>query len=744
VVNVKEARAAWEPREKSLVVLGQPGSGKTWLVARLTLEGLDRRRPAAAHAAAGAGLLPLRVTCRELGESLARDPGLTLREAVERIVSVRVADFDALAAEPFRRLVQDRFRQHQVLLLADGWDECPPAHQPRLRQALRTWSEGSKGRLVLTSRPLGFPNGMIPGANTWRLQPLEWPGGVQQLVRLWQPGSGDELMRRLESDPGWQTLTQVPLFGALVCRIGGPGGRLPIGQTQFLDQYLKELLHQAYRGGNLPADTIAPQAVRVLAHLAFTTYHTSPWVVEVEALQKALEDGPCWTAGESVLAVQHALIHDFPLFAGAGTGRLQIQHQVFADFLFARWVAQEVYPREPDREAWLREQAAAGLPAERHEVLRHLAALVADPEPLLRALLRRHRRDRLRRLVQRGKPRVPVALCLAGYCLAAAGPKGWKSRTGQRVLVTIVKRWKRSDLPQYRALTSLLPALGNNPDLTPEEVIHDVLTEVAKAGSVDFAVLALRDPDGSIRQRAVNALGATGPSAAPWTPELVAALHDRRVPFPLGDWIMYAISGCVCGRFLDLSAGILSFGAPDCFGTVLLVAAIACIGLLLSSGVWVPAMKRGDQRRAAWLACSNAADVLGGLGSAASPVVGDLAQAVRDDPTLATAAEALARVGPEGVAELARLLRDANPGVRKVAAEVWKKMPDRPCPAGAGDAPDRRPPALAAPRRQLPAWVKIAVAFFVGIVAGVIFRDAEGVLRLLKSMGYYDGHSVSH
>jgi hypothetical protein len=547
-------------------------------------------------------------------------------------------------------------------------------------------------------------------------------------------------MRRLESDPTLRALMQVPLFGTLVCRMEEPGSGPAIGQTEFLNQYVRELIHQSYRGSDSP-DVIATLAVRVLAHLAFTTYRSSPWVVEVETLQRVIETGPARTARESVLAVQRILTHDFPLFVLAGTGRLQIQHQVFADFLYARWVAEELAARQSGREAWLREQVAADLSAGREEVWRHLAGLVDDREPLLRALLGRHRRDRLRRLVPWGRPRVPVALCLAGYCLAAAPRKGRESRTGRRVLAALVRRWKQgADFP-------LMPVHARRPKLNPGDAVQDAVREIAKAGPVDFAVQALRDPDGNVRQRAVDVLGATGPTAAVWTGHIAAVVHDRRVPFPKGDWILYVVAGCLCGIVLDLSAKILareSLGWVDAF---FLVGCIAIIGVILWECVWskVQVTARHFRRHAAWLARQYAAEVLGGLGPTASSAVGDLAQAVRHDPSLTEAAQALTRVGPAGRAELARLLRDPNPEVRKVAAEAWNTMADRPCPAEAAAAPDRPPPPpLAAPRRQLPVWVKIAATLLVGIFAGVLFMDAEGVLSLVKPQGYYDGHSVGY
>jgi hypothetical protein len=126
------------------VVLGDPGYGKSWLVAQLTLRLLARfLGPAGASPSwpdaweqalqGGRALLPVRLTCRELGERLAA--GRSLPESVQEVVTGRlpVRHRDTLGVLLRECLEEERA---VLCLLADGWDERNPLHEELLLEEL--------------------------------------------------------------------------------------------------------------------------------------------------------------------------------------------------------------------------------------------------------------------------------------------------------------------------------------------------------------------------------------------------------------------------------------------------------------------------------------------------------------------------------------------------------------------------------------------------------------------------------
>ena len=164
-----------------LVVLGGPGSGKTWLARRTVRLCAEKALEAlAAEAQPDEVELPLYTTCARLAASPLSDG---IRRAVVGSALGQLPDLGgARVFGAVRALFEER--DAPTLLVADSLDEARGADD-RIRQA-DTLPEA--WRIVLTSRP-GAWNGQLTineedlSRRVGTLQPLRYPGGCRAVHR---------------------------------------------------------------------------------------------------------------------------------------------------------------------------------------------------------------------------------------------------------------------------------------------------------------------------------------------------------------------------------------------------------------------------------------------------------------------------------------------------------------------------------------------------------------------------------
>ena len=129
-----------------LVILGGPGSGKTWLAKRTARRCAEE---ALAGLADGAGLgeveLPLFTTCAALAEAPRRRPATSVRRPYQR-------HWTSLATSAGTEVEKNAFRscftqRDAVVLIIDSLDEASDAAGPLARADTLPW------RIVLTFRP---------------------------------------------------------------------------------------------------------------------------------------------------------------------------------------------------------------------------------------------------------------------------------------------------------------------------------------------------------------------------------------------------------------------------------------------------------------------------------------------------------------------------------------------------------------------------------------------------------------
>ena len=149
-----------------LVVLGDPGMGKSWL---LRLEAHRLAEAALALLAGPAAVRDAAVPVPVRADVLAAAPGRTLAEAAAGYLAGQ-----GLLAARSEGLMRDLIAGGGAVLLVDALDEVPreaavrggQAPRKRLEDLLRLWAERCPGRArcVVTSRLAGYSGPPVPGA----------------------------------------------------------------------------------------------------------------------------------------------------------------------------------------------------------------------------------------------------------------------------------------------------------------------------------------------------------------------------------------------------------------------------------------------------------------------------------------------------------------------------------------------------------------------------------------------------
>ncbi|MGO9082368.1 MAG: NACHT domain-containing protein [Streptosporangiaceae bacterium] len=229
-----------------LVVLGGPGSGKTWLAKRLARRCAEDALDALV---AGENLdeidLPIFTTCSQLFQAAG-----DIRNAV---VSSAFDQFADLGSSRLSDALRTFFteRNAPTLLVIDSLDEAH-GKADRLRQAgTLPW------RIILTSRNGAWNHQLVidenhPSHQIGDLEPLRYPDDVEPFIRRWfasQAEWGDNLTAQIARRPGLQQAATVPLILAFYCLIGG-SEQLPEFRRDIYASVLKRMLTGRWRGSS--------------------------------------------------------------------------------------------------------------------------------------------------------------------------------------------------------------------------------------------------------------------------------------------------------------------------------------------------------------------------------------------------------------------------------------------------------------------------------------------------------------
>jgi hypothetical protein len=235
--------AAEYPR---LMVLADPGLGKSWLVRTETLrlceQALDRL-------ARGLGpvVIPVPLRCNQL--AAAAGPDLASR-AAGFLVAQR------LLAERSCNGVAAMVYSGEAVVLLDALDELTTTESGRVWELVSSWAEkaGDRARCVITSRIAGYTGSPLRDARVVEMQAFTCDDVEAAIDARLPPAAAARLWDWL-ADPATGTIARIPLLLALLCSLAAePGGEdLPATRGQLFERILRRFLTGEHRRPDDPS-----------------------------------------------------------------------------------------------------------------------------------------------------------------------------------------------------------------------------------------------------------------------------------------------------------------------------------------------------------------------------------------------------------------------------------------------------------------------------------------------------------
>ena len=230
-----------------LVILGGPGSGKTWLAKRAARRCAEKAlRALAAGATLDEVELPLYTTCSGLFSAVGSPR--------ERAVSGALDQLGDLGGSRLNASVGAFLAERDVptLLVIDSLDEAQGSDDPLRRADTLPW------RIVLTSRPSSWNWQLViekqnDSHRVGELQPLLYPDDVEPIIERWFAGrleSGQDLANQIARRHGLQQAATVPLILAFYCIVGGREP-LPDFRRHLNSKVLNRILTGRWRGSRV-------------------------------------------------------------------------------------------------------------------------------------------------------------------------------------------------------------------------------------------------------------------------------------------------------------------------------------------------------------------------------------------------------------------------------------------------------------------------------------------------------------
>ncbi|WP_280493224.1 HEAT repeat domain-containing protein [Nocardia asiatica] len=345
---------------RRVVLLGDPGMGKSWL---LILHAIDLLEDASRQLENPATdwlsvQLPLFIRCDSIrifaAESRDLEPagGTALATAVVKVVMQRYARNAAAELWPW---LEQYVRSGPAVILLDALDEAPASDRPALARLLHR-SDETPGRVVVASRHAGYSASVFPAQGRCEAEVLPLTR-IDDYINSWSLPAD----RRLELDqrlrhPAVAMMAKIPLLLAFLCHLAaGSHESLPAARSGLYGRILRRFLRGEHRSGDpiphsrLPVDPIEREhellaTLRPLAYaIAASPQGWRDRISEAE-LQRHLLDVPR-PAGLSPAQTLRAisvetgiLIPDGDLRDGRNPPYMFI-HRTMAEYLVAEHIA---------------------------------------------------------------------------------------------------------------------------------------------------------------------------------------------------------------------------------------------------------------------------------------------------------------------------------------------------------------------------------------------------------------------
>ncbi|MDR0488230.1 MAG: NACHT domain-containing protein [Propionibacteriaceae bacterium] len=238
-----------------MVVVGEPGSGKTWLSKRYALVAA---RKAIAALDEGKPLSEVEIPIWTTWAAWKDTPGPT-RESLVRASFDRVMAVGSLTDEDqgFDNLIQRVLSQAgKALVLVDSLDEGPIGNDRDALATSLTTLPGQKWRVVITSRPgawsatnLNRSDRAAPIRMT-EIQPLAWPDDVEVFVGDWFGRDRDnatKLLHQIRARDDLQRVSVSPMLLTFLCLLGPTSAAFPPKRFDLFEEVARRILSAPWR-----------------------------------------------------------------------------------------------------------------------------------------------------------------------------------------------------------------------------------------------------------------------------------------------------------------------------------------------------------------------------------------------------------------------------------------------------------------------------------------------------------------
>lgn len=338
-----------EAENRRLIVLGDPGLGKSWLIRTETHRLCRLALASIQHSAdVSAVLIPIPLRCDQLvasgGQQLARAAATYMVD-------------QGLLPSRSRGSFEAQIDAGGIVLLLDAMDELTADEQyGRLKRLLRAWQAtlGEAARCVLTSRIAGYRGSPLPSACEVELQASTFQEVTAAVTAWHMPMSVSAKVLARVQDPAVAGMARVPLLLALLCSLAAeePDGALPSTKGELYERVLRWFLTRGHRANDQPdrPELLAEEVDSLLDILGPLAFHfaTQPsgWtdLMPADQLRSLIRlAGPAFTERNQAAAdlVRELSIETGILLpagdpsAGRHPGYL-FPHRTFAEYLVAR------------------------------------------------------------------------------------------------------------------------------------------------------------------------------------------------------------------------------------------------------------------------------------------------------------------------------------------------------------------------------------------------------------------------
>ena len=500
-------------RQRRLVLLGDPGAGKT-----TTLRHLARK--AAERALADSGPVPVYVELKRYDGQADLAP--LLAQAVNEALAAHRLP---LSTDPDEaaRMVQAWLGQGEFLLLLDGLNEVHPDHRTAAVAALKGLLAGPH-QVVVSCRERDYSAELQALAPAYTLQPLS-EEEIRNYLERDLGERGEALFWQIRRDRRLLDLAGNPLMLWLMARVAEaePKGRLPANRGRLLARFV-DAMPGLRRREAVPLPDIPDDDVRAALRALGLAMQ------ERGRLEASLSEARAWTAWSGP--------HDLALVLRAAKGLRFLKsdgrwgepvaflHPLFQEYFAAEALRVELEATR-DYAAVLGDRPFTG---EWDEVIAMLAGVYSDPISLVKWLateVAARQQGHAALLAHRCWKTSDAAgdvgartLVIKALIRALRDPDEWVQEEAAEALGKIGKP----------AVEPLIGALGD-PHGWVRSGAAWALREIGDVRAVEPLIGALRDSDENVRWVAVVALGKIGDVRA--VEPLIEALGDQ------DEWVRY-------------------------------------------------------------------------------------------------------------------------------------------------------------------------------------------------------------